>query len=57
MAADRSVMFQGLTNMAPAPRDCEAPVNSLSIRTPADSTTLLHAFLFLKGLIVYSVAG
>ena len=37
MAADKSVMFQGLTNMAPAPRDCDAPVNSLSINTPAAS--------------------
>ena len=34
MAADRSVMFQGFTRIAPAPRDCEAPVNSLRINTP-----------------------
>ena len=38
MAADKSVMFQGLTSIAPAPRDCDAPVNSLRINTPAANT-------------------
>ena len=35
MAADKSVMFQGFTRIAPAPRDWDAPVNSLRISTPA----------------------
>ena len=34
MAAARSVMFQGFTRIAPAPRDWAAPANSLSTRTP-----------------------
>jgi hypothetical protein len=35
IAAARSVMFQGLTRMAPAPSDWAAPANSLSTNTPA----------------------
>ena len=35
MAAAMSVMFQGLTRMAPAPSDCAAPANSLRMSTPA----------------------
>lgn len=35
MAAARSVMFHGLTKMAPAPSDCAAPANSLNTSTPA----------------------
>ena len=41
MAAAMSVMFQGLTRIAPAPRDCAAPANSLSTSTPAWPTQLL----------------
>ena len=35
MAAAMSVIFQGLTRMAPAPSDCAAPANSLNTSTPA----------------------
>ena len=35
MAADKSVMFQGFTRIAPAPSDWDTPVNSLRISTPA----------------------
>ena len=46
MAADKSVMFQGFTRMAPAPRDWDAPVNSLRISTPAS-----HVRQFFAGSV------
>jgi hypothetical protein len=45
MAAAMSVMFQGLTSIAPAPSDCAAPANSLSTNTPARTVHHHHCSL------------
>ena len=37
IAAARSVMFQGFTKIAPAPKDWAAPANSLKTRTPENT--------------------